>query len=39
MAEILAGFARAGISHIQAVLDPIDAGSIEELGEVVALLS
>ncbi len=38
MAEALAGFSAAGIRHIQAVLDPIDARSIEELGEVVRLI-
>jgi len=38
MAESLAGFAEAGIGHIQAVLDPIDARSVEDLAEVVSLL-
>lgn len=38
MAEALAGFASAGIDHLQLVVDPIDAAAVEELGEVLALL-
>jgi hypothetical protein len=38
MAEALAGFAGAGIGHLQAVLDPIDARSVAELAEVVSLI-
>lgn len=38
MAESLARFASAGISHLQVVLDPIDSRSIEDLADVVALL-
>jgi alkanesulfonate monooxygenase SsuD/methylene tetrahydromethanopterin reductase-like flavin-dependent oxidoreductase (luciferase family) len=38
MAESLAGFAATGVGHLQAVLDPIDARSVEELAEVLSLL-
>ena len=38
MAESLSRFAEAGIGHVQAVLDPIDARSVEELGEVMDLI-
>ncbi|MGH8914301.1 MAG: LLM class flavin-dependent oxidoreductase [Acidimicrobiia bacterium] len=38
MAESLSGFADTGISHLQVVLDPIDARSIEELAGVVSLI-
>ncbi len=38
MAESLSRFADAGVGHLQVVLDPIDARSIEEFGEVVELL-
>jgi alkanesulfonate monooxygenase SsuD/methylene tetrahydromethanopterin reductase-like flavin-dependent oxidoreductase (luciferase family) len=38
MAETLRSFGKAGISHIQAVLDPIDSRSIEELAEVLRLI-
>lgn len=38
MAESLSRFADAGMSHLQVVLDPIDARSIAELGDVLGLL-
>jgi alkanesulfonate monooxygenase SsuD/methylene tetrahydromethanopterin reductase-like flavin-dependent oxidoreductase (luciferase family) len=38
IAEELARFHAAGIDHIQVVLDPIDSGAVEELGEVARLL-
>ena len=38
MSRELAAFADAGISHIQVVLDPIDARGVEELAEVVRLI-
>ena len=38
IAETLAGFADAGLDHIQLVLDPIDAAAVEEMGEVIRLL-
>jgi alkanesulfonate monooxygenase SsuD/methylene tetrahydromethanopterin reductase-like flavin-dependent oxidoreductase (luciferase family) len=38
IAESLARFGEAGIGHIQIVLDPIDARSVSELAEAVALL-
>lgn len=38
MAESLSRFEAAGLSHLQVVLDPIDARAIEELGRVVELL-
>ena len=34
----LAEFATAGLSHIQVVLDPIDATGVEELAEIVGLV-
>jgi probable F420-dependent oxidoreductase len=37
MAEALSRFGEAGVSHLQAVLDPIDARSVEELAEVLDL--
>ena len=37
MAETLSRFGEAGVSHLQAVLDPIDARSVEELAEVLDL--
>jgi alkanesulfonate monooxygenase SsuD/methylene tetrahydromethanopterin reductase-like flavin-dependent oxidoreductase (luciferase family) len=36
--EALSGFAGAGMDHLQIVLDPIDVGSVEELGEVLRML-
>ncbi len=38
MAEAISSLASTGISHLQVVLDPIDARSVEELGEVVRLI-
>jgi alkanesulfonate monooxygenase SsuD/methylene tetrahydromethanopterin reductase-like flavin-dependent oxidoreductase (luciferase family) len=38
IAESLARFGEVGMSHIQIVLDPIDARSVSELAEAVALL-
>lgn len=38
MAESLARFGAMGISHIQVVLDPIDAPAVAELAEVLTLL-
>jgi len=38
MAEGLARFGDAGITHVQVVLDPIDARAVTEMGEVLALL-
>ena len=38
MAESLAGFAAAGIGHVQAVLDPIDTRSVDELAGVIDLI-
>jgi alkanesulfonate monooxygenase SsuD/methylene tetrahydromethanopterin reductase-like flavin-dependent oxidoreductase (luciferase family) len=38
MAESLARFGAAGITHLQVVLDPIDARAVTEMGEVLALL-
>ena len=38
MAESLSRFRDAGIGHVQAVLDPIEARSVEELAEVLALI-
>jgi alkanesulfonate monooxygenase SsuD/methylene tetrahydromethanopterin reductase-like flavin-dependent oxidoreductase (luciferase family) len=35
LAEILAGFDRAGIDHLQMVLDPIDAAGVERMGDVI----
>jgi probable F420-dependent oxidoreductase len=37
MAEALSRFGEAGVTHLQAVLDPIDAHSVEELAEVLDL--
>lgn len=34
----LGAFARVGVSHIQVVLDPIDAQAVEELAEVIRLI-
>lgn len=38
LAEALAGFAEAGVAHVQLVLDPITEESIERLAPVVELL-
>ena len=38
MAESLARFGAAGITHVQVVLDPIDARAVTEMAEVLALL-
>jgi alkanesulfonate monooxygenase SsuD/methylene tetrahydromethanopterin reductase-like flavin-dependent oxidoreductase (luciferase family) len=38
IAEGLSEFGSAGLSHVQIVLDPIDARSVEELGEIVRTL-
>jgi len=38
IAEELRAFESAGISHIQIVLDPIDASAVEELAEIVRLV-
>jgi alkanesulfonate monooxygenase SsuD/methylene tetrahydromethanopterin reductase-like flavin-dependent oxidoreductase (luciferase family) len=38
LAERLAGFAGAGMDHIQLVLDPIDSSTVEEMGEVLRML-
>jgi alkanesulfonate monooxygenase SsuD/methylene tetrahydromethanopterin reductase-like flavin-dependent oxidoreductase (luciferase family) len=38
IAEHLRSFEEAGISHLQIVLDPIDAKSVEELAAVVSLI-
>ena len=38
LAESLARFGEAGITHVQVVLDPIDARAVTEMGEVLALL-
>lgn len=38
LAEALSGFDDAGIGHLQLVLDPIDAGSVRRMGEVLTLL-
>lgn len=35
IADALGAFERVGVGHIQVVLDPIDARSVEELGEIV----
>jgi probable F420-dependent oxidoreductase len=37
IAEELSAFARAGVSHIQVVLDPIDTEGVEELAEILSL--
>jgi len=39
IAEGLSAFARVGVSHIQVVLDPIDAKGVEELAEILSLLT
>ncbi|MGH8870577.1 MAG: LLM class flavin-dependent oxidoreductase [Acidimicrobiia bacterium] len=38
MAESLARFGEVGVTHLQVVVDPIDASSVEKLGEVLAML-
>jgi hypothetical protein len=38
IAESLARFGDVGISHLQVVLDPIDAKAVDELGQALALL-
>jgi alkanesulfonate monooxygenase SsuD/methylene tetrahydromethanopterin reductase-like flavin-dependent oxidoreductase (luciferase family) len=38
IAESLAHFEAAGITHVQIVLDPIDAPAVTEMGEVLALV-
>lgn len=38
MASQIASFAEAGISHVQVVLDPIDAPAVEELATIVSLV-
>jgi len=38
MAVRIASFADAGISHVQVVLDPIDARGVEELATVISLI-
>ncbi len=38
IAERIGAFGEAGLSHIQVVLDPIDAAAVEELAEIVALM-
>lgn len=38
IAEGIAAFEEIGVDHVQVVLDPIDAPSVEELAETVALL-
>jgi hypothetical protein len=38
VAAALADFGRAGISHLQVVLDPIDAAGVVELAEIIALV-
>jgi alkanesulfonate monooxygenase SsuD/methylene tetrahydromethanopterin reductase-like flavin-dependent oxidoreductase (luciferase family) len=38
IAEQLAGFATAGATHVQLVVDPITEASIDSLGEVLAIL-
>jgi probable F420-dependent oxidoreductase len=38
LAELLVAHARLGVGHVQLVLDPIDARSVEEIGEVLRLL-
>lgn len=39
IARRLGEFAGAGLSHIQVVLDPIDAAGVEELAEIVRLIA
>ena len=38
IAESLARFEAAGVTHVQVVLDPIDAPAVTEMGEVLALI-
>ena len=38
MAEMLRGYAREGIAHVQLVIDPITRGSVEAFAPVLALL-
>jgi hypothetical protein len=38
MADVLRGYAREGIAHVQLVLDPITRGSIEAFAPVLARL-
>lgn len=38
IANEIAAFEGAGLSHIQVVLDPIDAKAVEELAEIVRLI-
>jgi alkanesulfonate monooxygenase SsuD/methylene tetrahydromethanopterin reductase-like flavin-dependent oxidoreductase (luciferase family) len=38
IAESLVRFSEAGVTHVQVVLDPIDARAVTEMGEVLALL-
>jgi hypothetical protein len=38
VASTLREFAEVGMSHIQVVLDPIDAAGVEELAEIVGLI-
>lgn len=38
LAQFLRGYAEAGIGHVQLVLDPIDASTVEEMGEVLRLI-
>jgi len=39
IAVTLGAFAPAGVSHLQVVLDPIDAPAVEELGEIARLVA
>jgi hypothetical protein len=38
LARLLGGYADAGVGHVQLVLDPIDANTVEEMGEVLRLI-
>ena len=38
LAQLLRDYASLGIGHVQLVLDPIDAASVEEMGEVLRLI-
>jgi alkanesulfonate monooxygenase SsuD/methylene tetrahydromethanopterin reductase-like flavin-dependent oxidoreductase (luciferase family) len=38
LAQLLRGYAEAGVGHVQLCLDPIDASSVEEMGEVLRLI-
>jgi hypothetical protein len=38
MAEVLRGYAREGIGHVQLVMDPITRGSIEAFAPVLSRL-